>query len=179
MSFFFFEYFKHLVMEQCPLAKIGDTMPAGSSSAVMDRINNMITDNFVSLAVMTVLIIVLFALLGYFSYSLISTVLDYYKNKNIPEVGTAKTDSILDKSADNEVYEDSDEQNVSKVDPKKFMPKAKRDFLDQLELENTLYNKETTDKLTKQLKYPENDDLINEKILYKKYDDYKYKYEKD
>jgi len=61
------------------------------------------------------------------------------------------------------------------VDPTKFMPKSKRDFITQLEVDNANYNQQKTDFLVNDLNYPDNDDVVDEKVLYADYDDYRYK----
>lgn len=99
---------------------------------------------------------------------------------------TSNSESLKDKAADNEEYpEQSDPNNPDVegeddmrvvVDPAKFMPKPKRDFIGKLTLENKDYNKDKTEFVTRKLNYPENDDIVDEKILYKDYDNYQYDY---
>jgi hypothetical protein len=167
-------------MEQCPLNKL-DNVADSSSSSIMRKINTMVNSNIFTLVIMCGILIVLFLMLSYFVFSLyknISVYLKYSKSKDARK----GSDSILDKAADNESYEILDETtfgNPSTIEPKKFMPKPKRTFIKKLEQDNVVYNKEKTDYLIKELQYPENDDLVNDSLLYKQYDNYTYNYNND
>jgi hypothetical protein len=100
-------------------------------------------------------------------------------------VNTSNSGSLKDKTADNEDYPEQVDENEQKdddevfrvaVDPAKFMPKTKRDFLTDLNIQNKTYNEEKTNYVTRRLNYTHNDDVVNANILYKNYDDYNYDY---
>jgi hypothetical protein len=161
----------------CPLDNLND--PATSGAFVLQKIGNMIASNVFVIIVLILLVLVLLFGLYYFVTSLIQTLSNYYTltNQKPPSV----SDSLKDKSADNEYYpnpaEDEDEEALAiPVDPAKFMPKSKRDFLKRVEQENKEYNEEKTNLMTRRLNYPENDDIVDSRILYKDYDDYTYNY---
>lgn len=160
----------------CPLDNLND--PATSSALVLQKIGNMISSNVFIIIVFILLVLVLLFGLYYFVNSFIKTLSNYYTltNQQPPSV----SDSLKDKSADNEYYpdpaEDEEEPLAISVDPTKFMPKSKRDFLKRIEQENKDYNEEKTNLMTRRLNYPENDDIVDSRILYKDYDDYTYNY---
>lgn len=113
-------------MEECPLMKIDSVMPTGGISLVTTKINSMISENYYNLAIMSVVIVILLALLGYFIYSLVVALMEYKAFNKATASGT------IDSSVDNEVY-----GVRSRVDPSLYMPKPKRTFLDELEALNT------------------------------------------
>lgn len=159
----------------CPLDNLND--PATSSALVLQKIGNMIASNVFIIIVFILLVLLLLFGLYYFVTSLVKTLSNYYTltNQHPPSV----SDSLKDKSADNEYYPDpaEDEEPLAiPMDPTKFMPRSKRDFLKRIEQENKDYNEEKTNLMTRRLNYPENDDLVDARILYKDYDNYTYSY---
>lgn len=153
---------------------------------IMQKLNSMINSNVLIIGILFLLIGALVMGLYFFLRSLITTLTEYHtriqNSQNVKNV----SESLNDRSADNEYYpepRDPDstdlEDGISgdRIDPTKFMSRKKREFLKNLELENQTYNKEKTDMMVRRLNYPENDDIVDSKILYKDYDDYKYDYE--
>jgi hypothetical protein len=160
------------------------TTDAGVSSVkVLKQLNSMIKSNITIIIILFVMVVILGFGLYYFVNSLISTLSKYQSRKEMNR--TSNSESLKDKAADNEEYpEQSDPNNIDVeeddmrvvVDPTKFMPKPKRDFISKLTIENKEYNKDKTEFVTRKLNYPENDDVVDDKILYKDYDDYQYDY---
>lgn len=164
----------------CPLDKL-NTNAGASSIQILKQIDTMIKNNIITIIILLILLSVLGFGLYYFVKSIITTLSKYYTMKDANKVPTVNSDSLKDKAADNEEYpEQSDPNNPDEddlrivVDPSKFMPKAKRDFITKLTLENKGYNNAKTEFVTRKLNYNENDDIVDEKILYKEYDNYKY-----
>lgn len=166
----------------CPLDKL-TTDPGVSSVQVMKQLESMIKSNITIILILLAMLILLGFGLYYFVSSLISTLSKHYSRKEMNR--TSNSESLKDKAADNEEYpEQSDPNNPDVeeddmrmvVDPTKFMPRPRRDFITKLTLENKDYNKEKTEFVTRKLNYPENDDIVDEKILYKDYDNYQYDY---
>lgn len=166
----------------CPLDKL-TTDPGVSSVQVMKQLDSMIKSNITIILILILLIAIFGFGLYYFGSSLISTLNKYYAQRD--QTRTSNSESLKDKAADNEEYpEQPDPNNPSvddedlrvPVDPTKFMPKSKRDFITKLALENKAYNKDKTEFVTRKLNYPENDDVVDDKILYKDYDNYQYDY---
>jgi hypothetical protein len=165
-----------------------DTGDGGNSAKVLQQINNMISSNMLILGVFFILLIALCLALYYFALSLMSTI-SYYNASKMARKSqlTGKGESMKDTSTDNEIYaEPVDPKDVEQefdptpqIDPKKFMPSGKREFVKQLAIDNEDYNKQKSAFLTNEMKYKENDDIVDEKVMYKDYDNYKYTYEKD
>lgn len=164
-------------MAYADASKVGS--PGLSGAEVLIKINTMVSSNITILLVLLVVMIVLGFGLFYFVKSLMKTLHNYYSNRSV--VDTSGADSLKDKTADNEEYPDtSDPDNQDDgdlravIDPTNFMPKSKRDFLTSVKLENKEYNAEKTQFVTRRLNYIKNDDVVDDKILYKDYDDYDY-----
>jgi membrane protein insertase Oxa1/YidC/SpoIIIJ len=160
----------------------------GNSAKILEKINNMISSNMLILGVFFLLLVALCLALYYFVSSLMFTI----SNHNISKVTlksqlTSKGESVKDTTADNETYPEPVNPNdaeaefdlTPQVDPKKFMPRGKREFISLLTAENEDYNKKKTEILVNEFNYAENDDIVDEKVLYADYDDYKYKYGKE
>lgn len=167
----------------CPLDKLS-TDAGVSSVQVIKHLDTMIKNNITVIIILLIILVVLGLGLYYFSKSLVSTLSKYYEMKEVNK--TSNSESLKDKAADNEEYpEQPDPNNLEEqdlkivIDPSKFMPKAKRDFVSKLTLENKGYNQAKTDFVTRKLNYDENDDIIDSKILYKDYDNYNYDYSTD
>jgi hypothetical protein len=165
-----------------------NTGDGGNSNRILQQINSMISGNMLILAVFFILLIALCLALYYFASSLMSTISYYNASKAVRKSQlTGKGESIKDTSVDNEIYpepvdpKDAEQEfdPTPQIDPKKFMPRGKRDFVKQLENENEDYNKQKTDFLVNEMKYKENDDVIDETVMYKDYDNYNYNYEKE
>lgn len=167
----------------CPLDKLS-TDPGVSSVQVLKQLDLMIKNNVMVIVILLIVITVLGFGLYYFGRSFVSTITKYYELKQTNK--TSNSESLKDKAADNEEYpEQPDPDNPEEddlkivVDPSKFMPKAKRDFITKLTLENKGYNDAKTEFVTRKLNYASNDDIVDSKILYKDYDNYTYDYATD
>lgn len=153
---------------------------------IMQKLNSMINSNVLIIGMLVFLIAVLVMSLYFFLRSLISTLTTYHTRLQNTKEFKNITDSLNDRAADNEYYPEPRDPNSTdfddsivgeRIDPTKFMPRKKREFLKNIELENKDYNAEKTEMMIRRLNYPENDDIVDSKILYKDYDDYKYDYE--
>jgi hypothetical protein len=172
-------------MAACSLDNLND--PGASSVLILQKINNMISSNITILLITVLVTVILGFSFYFFGSSLIRTLNSYYTNRDANKVNTSNSGSLKDKTADNEDYPEQDTENEQKdedvfqvpVDPAKFMPKTKRDFLTDLEIENKVYNEEKTEFVTRRLNYSQNDDVVNAKILYKQHDNYNYDYTTD
>ena len=159
----------------------------GNALKTLNMINNMIYNNWLIIGVFLLLLVALALSLYYFATSLISTISTYNTNRVTLKQFSKGGDSIKDTSADNELYpEPIDPDDVEpdfnvtpQIDPKKFMPRPKREFISELELQNVDYNKKKSDFLINELNYVENDDVVDDKVLYADYDDYKYGNDKE
>lgn len=161
-------------------ADITTTNPVMSGVQVLQKINYMVNSNITILFILVLVIVVLGFGLYYFTKSLIKTLNNYYRYRVV--IDTSSSDSLKDKSADNEAYPDTsaeqdDDELRMVIDNTNFMPKSKRDFLAKLKIENTEYNREKTEFVTRRLNYQENDDIIDDKIMYKDHDNYSYERE--
>lgn len=167
----------------CPLDKLS-TDPGVSSVQVVKQLDTMIKNNITVIIILLVVVAVLGFGLYYFGKSLVSTLSKYYEMKEVNK--TSNSESLKDKAADNEEYPEQPDPNNPEeedlkivVDPSKFMPKAKRDFITKLTLQNKGYNQAKTEFVTRKLNYDTNDDIVDSKILYKDYDNYNYDYSTD
>lgn len=167
----------------CPLDKLS-TDPGVSSVQVMKQLDTMINNNITVIVILLVILTVLGFGLYYFGKSFVTTLSKYYEMKESKK--TSNSESLKDKAADNEEYPEQPDPNNPEeedlkivIDPSKFMPKAKRDFVSKLTLQNKGYNQAKTEFVTRKLNYDENDDIVDSKILYKDYDNYNYDYSTD
>ncbi len=167
----------------CPLDKLS-TDPGVSSVQVVKQLDTMIKNNITVIIILLVIVAVLGFGLYYFGKSFVATLSKYYEMKELNK--TSNSESLKDKAADNEEYPEQPDPNNPEeedlkivVDPSKFMPKAKRDFITKLTLENKGYNQAKTEFVTRKLNYDTNDDIVDSKILYKDYDNYNYEYNTD
>jgi len=156
----------------------------GNSVVIMQKINSMIAQNVLIIGMLIALLAGLLYGLYYFTNSFITTLSIYHTASKNSRATQNVSESLGDKSADNEFYPEPKDPNddsigelgqgATFVDPAKFMPKKKREFLKRLDEENKEYNAQKTEMMTRRLNYPENDDVVNSKVLYKDYDDYQY-----
>ena len=167
----------------CPLDDLNDTMM--NPAIVVEKIQRMINNNIAIVLILVLLIAFLGVSLFYFLSSIQSTLKNYYVHRDINKLDPSTTNSLKDKNADNEIYEEPSDPNDAehvdttfkiKIDPTKFMPKYRRDFIKDLEINHKQYNEELTQFMTRNLNYTSNDDKVDSKILYKDYDNYAYDY---
>jgi flagellar basal body-associated protein FliL len=167
----------------CPLDNLNDN--SLNPAVIVEKIQRMINNNIAIVFILVLLVIFLMVSLFYFGSSIFKTLKDYYINREVSKPDPSTTNSLKDRNADNEVYEEPSNENDAdqtndefkvQVDPVKFMPRARRNFIKELEIENKQYNEDKTQFMTKRLNYPVNDDVVDDKILYKDYDNYRYDY---
>ena len=167
----------------CPLNNLNDKVM--SSAVLVQSIQRMINNNVAIVFILIVLIGFLGVSLFYFGSSIFTTLKNYYINRSASKPDPSSTNSLKDKNADNEVYNEPSDPNDAEIDvvetkkdidPSKFMPRYKKDFIQKLEMENKQYNEDKTTLMTRKLNYPVNDDVVDSKVLYKSYDNYTYDY---
>lgn len=129
------------------------------------NLNKMIYDNYMLLLLYIVITVFCIFILGYFSWNIVDITRNFYKNKK-------RKDSDKITNDDDENYNINDTFNDQ--DPSLFIGKNKRDHIDKVEAASLNYNKKKSQWIQKE--YGENKDLdmINDDILYKEHDNYKY-----
>lgn len=166
----------------CSLNNLNDTL---NPAVVAEKIQRMINNNIAIVLILVLLIGFLGVSLFYFGNALFTTLKNFYINREVSRSTPTSTNSLKDRKADNEIYEEASNPNDAElpetelkveVDMKQFMPRYKKDFINALETGNKQYNEDKTQLMTKRLNYPENDDIVDQKILYKAYDNYTYDY---
>lgn len=128
---------------------------------VKGYISRLLSDNYTLLIIFIIVTIVLIIVLIYFVKQVQSALKDYYNNIIASDIPT---------NIDNEVYneEESKETNTSKFqDPNKLkFYKGMTKVYNSYNVEKSNYIKSTYNR--------DSDDNINDTVIYKKYDNYKY-----
>lgn len=149
-----------------------------SGMMLIKKLQNMLSDNYTMLVIMVVLIGVLGLVLFYFANSLSNTLTNYYKNKKVAEDASTSTAAISDNQrdvkADNEIYYENVQDDPNKQDPVSFLDKTKQDFIAELDSQYKDINTLKTQYISSTYSGKQNDDVIDQKVLYKDYDNYKY-----
>jgi predicted PurR-regulated permease PerM len=122
-------------------------------------ISKMLSDNYTLLIIFIIIIGLLLFLAIYFINQIKTTVKDY--NRNIQKTGSTI-------NTENEVYLDEPEV----LDPNTYQDPNKQQFYKNVDTVYKEYNKEKTNYI-KSTYNKENDDSIDNRIIYSKYDDYK------
>jgi hypothetical protein len=147
-------------------------------------ITKLINDNYTVIVVYIILIVFLCLIMAYFIGHIRGVIKTYWKNNNRVDLAPPPTDNQYDKEADNEVYI-KDTLTASYEMPSKYrlqsrenvyehVPVGKQDFIKDVSSTYKEYNDLKSQYIKTDLK-ARNDDVIDTKILYKKYDDYTYK----
>lgn len=152
-----------------------------------NKLSRIITDNYTIIVVFLIITIFLAMIIWYFARNLQTTLRNYRKFGKKFDISPAPTDNQYDKAADDENYDNNKKdvdmdvglmQVASREDPNDFMPKGKKDFIENVTNKYTDYNKEKTSYIRSTRKST-NDDIINDKMLYRKHDDYEYSKKED
>lgn len=160
-----------------------------NSEVLLKKINIMITDNYTLLFVLVIILGVLGVSLWYFISSFKKTIKNYLDGKReVLEAGKAappkdkkQTASMVggdpkNPQEDNEIYYmDPKTDNPTLVDPNEFLPKEKKAFLSSVDTAYEDYNLHKTRYITSTYNGRDNDDIINDQVMYSDYDDYDYK----
>jgi hypothetical protein len=164
-----------------------------SLEAILIKYDKLFYDKLTLVCVYIVILIVFLLMLYYFIKHFINILREYYREKAYNDVGKLNTNSKVDPNRDSENTRDKEADNefypvdAESTPPGNFtmkMPTKPSDhkdanekrFIEDLNTKYADYNAQKTKYI--QQKYNEdNDDKIDEQILYSKYDDYKYKKE--
>lgn len=151
---------------------------------IVDDIKTLINDNYNMLIVYTVLVICLLCILIFICNDIYNIIKNYLRFKNLQAV-KEKSKSLLDTSTNNpkdpagddETYPIYDEDNpyvaIGKK-PKDYKPENEKAFFRNIDNKYKEYNTQKREYIKH--KYSRNDDdIINDTLLYPKYDDYDYR----
>lgn len=145
-------------------------------------ISSLITDNYTILIIFIVLGVFLFLIALYFIGHLRSTLRDYRKYNRKLELAPAPSNNQYDPDADNESYIKDDVKERGDMglyktqfrdDPMDYINKGKKDFLEDVQTKYDDYNVLKSQYIKNTYK-KDNDDVINERIMFSKYDNYEY-----
>lgn len=162
-------------MSQC-VATCDPSGCAGIPNGVMllKKLDSMISDNYTLIFIWIVVTVILGLALSYFASSLSKTLKDYYKGKQKSEVNPPNSDNIRAKEDDDYNYYDPVSEDPVKVDPNDSLEPNKKEYIKNMSATYNEYNNLKTEYLNKTYSGRKNDDLIDSKVQYKTYDDYKY-----
>lgn len=145
-------------------------------------IGNLIKDNYTILIIFIALSVLLGLVAYYFVDHMRGVIRDYrLYNKKI-ELAPLPTNNQYDIEADNERYDKDDAKERGDVglyniqfrdEPMDYLDKGKKDFLEDVKNQYSNYNI-LKSQYIKNTYRKSNDDIINEDIMFSKYDDYKY-----
>lgn len=167
-----------------------------SADEFISRYDRIISDKLSILFLYGFVMIALFAtIIIYISKDLYNTIKQYYDNRSYLEESNKTNDpnssseNSKDKQADDiyyPVYTDGETIQQSTqysltgpINPNSYKDKSEIKFYDNLDTTYSNYNKQKTDYISRLYSGRENDDIINDKIQYSKYDDYEYPKKKE
>lgn len=147
-----------------------------SGVSQLRMINRMIGDNYIIIFISFITVIILLIIAKYFGKNLLDTIKSYrnsfIKSQEGIEIGKKGKYTNTKGMDDGEIYDDKQD-----IDSSQYFETGKLDFVKKMQTAYKDYNKLKSDYI--QSTYSkQNDDVINNDTLYKKYDDYSYK-EKD
>lgn len=155
--------------ESCATAGVG---------MIRKRIENMLGDNYTMLGILALLVFVLILVLYYFSNSLRTTLVNYYRNKKNQDAQASSTSdvsqNVRDAKADDETYYDNVNDDPNKEDPTLYLDKNKRAFMEDVKATYGEYNTLKSEYIEGSYTGKSNDDVIDDKILYGGNDAYEY-----
>jgi hypothetical protein len=134
-----------------------------SGSAQLKKIERMISDNYTIIVISFVTLILLFIIIKYFAKQIYNTIHRYRMSYGMDKKDKAV---IVD---DSEIYDEDDPP----IDTTKYFDAGKTDFVKNLETAYKNYNK-LKGEYIRTTYNTDNDDTIDQKALYGKYDDYTY-----
>lgn len=145
-------------------------------------IASLITDNYTILIVFIALAIFIVAIAFYFINHMRTVLKDYNKYNRKLELAPPPTNNQYDVGADDERYEKEDAKEKGDIglykmqfkdEPMDYVPKGKKDFLEDVKTKYDDYNVLKSQYIKTTYK-KNNDDVIDNNILFSKYDDYEY-----
>lgn len=131
---------------------------------VNNHISRLLSDNWTLLIVFLIVIGLLVLVLSYFVKQTFKTVRDYKSNEKAQEAP---------KNADEESYDESDDNENAIIDPVSYQEGKKLKFMKNVEDAYKTYNAEKTSYVQSSFSRT-NDDVIDQRMAYKKYDRYEY-----
>lgn len=145
-------------------------------------INSLITDNYTVLIIFVILFVFIVLIIFYFSSHLRTVLSEYRKYNRKLELAPAPSNNQYDPDADNERY-DKDEPGEKgdlrlyntqiRDDPMDYINKGKKDFIADVKTKYGDYN-ELKSQYIKTTYKKDNDDVIDDNIMFGKHDDYEY-----
>lgn len=155
-----------------------------SGELLLKKINMMLSDNYTLLFALLLIFIVLGLSMSYFVNSLRATLKAYYDGKRDADEAAAggkkgkKSGGDGDPrnpADDSEVYyNDPQKDDPVYTDPAKYMERNKRVFLENVATAYKQYNQEKSKYIAGTYAGRDNDDIIDDDVLYSAYDKYTY-----
>ena len=152
--------------------------PAGcagvpNSVMLLKKLDSMISDNYTLIVIFFIVMGILSMAFIYFFKSMKTNLGVYWKDK--ATVKSPSGDNPRMAEDDKYTYYENVKDDPEPVQPRENMPDKTKEFVANMEKTYDEYNKLKTEYIknttTKRL---QNDDLVDESVLFKKYDDYKY-----
>jgi hypothetical protein len=153
-----------------------DGLPQGM--VLIKKLENMINDNYTLIFLWFVITIILGLSLYYFFNSIKKTLQSFWNarkelNSKSSSASQASNNPRIATDDDYTYYEDAKEEPVN-VDPTEYMPASKRKALEDLKTKYSTYNETKTQYIQNVYSGRQNDDTIDDKVIYAEYDNYKY-----
>lgn len=137
----------------------------------------MIGDNYTLIAISLTITIILLISLIYFINSLIKTIKNYRKTKI--DFSKAESSSLknnpFDPNNDDEKYYSTSKDSPNYIDPTEFLDKDKKEFISKIDNVFKEYNTEKNKYISNNFEGRDNDDIIDQRVLYDDHDNYSYK----
>lgn len=147
---------------------------AGVPNSVMllKKLDSMISDNYTLIVIFFIVMIILGMAAIYFFRSLKANLGVYWKDKRKSKAPAGENPRIAED--DKYIYYDNVKDDPEPVQPRENMPVNTTEFVTNMEKTYEEYNKLKSEYIKNTTSSRDNDDLVDESVLYKKYDDYKY-----
>lgn len=166
-------------MSEC-LTRLGADMDIRS---IINRktINSLVTDNYTVLVIFIVISTFLFIIIYYFAKNMFNTIRRYQRYNRKLELSPPQTDNQMDPESDSEQYTkqavDKSDIGVNKLlprdEPLDYLSASRKDFLKDVKATYDDYNV-LKSQYIRSTYSKGNDDVIDENIMFRKHDDYKY-----
>lgn len=150
-------------------------LKADDSMMLLKKLEGMISDNYTMLFILFIILSVLLLALYYFGSSLIKTISIWWRNvqEKRGNGGKSSADNPRAKEDDNDIYYDNPKEDPNYADPFKYAPSGQREYVDNMDKAYKEYNDKKTSYITNTYQ-KQNDDIIDQKVIYKEYDNYSY-----
>lgn len=150
-------------------------------------LEKLISDNYTILCIFFIVLLTCLIIMYYYGSNIRKTLRDYYKYSASAKLHATSSDNQYDDTADNEVYQNVSDKLEKDVGFRKFdvvnqaeehIRQTKKEFMEDIRKRYEEYNTLKSDYILGTYSRV-NDDVIDDKILYNKYDDYSYKKSED